>query len=90
MGSTSPLFAMFEAIISEPASPKPRASSEPIFIIAFSITIVSSWSTSSYCFASFSSLAIKGFLAIWLTLSIMRSRGASASSFANLKKYIFI
>ena len=41
IGLTSPLCAIFLARISEPASPKPRASKAPILIIAFSIRTVS-------------------------------------------------
>jgi len=41
IGSISPPLATFNAIISDPASPNPKARSAPILIIAFSIWIVS-------------------------------------------------
>ena len=41
IGSTSPEWAIFFAIIYEPASPKPSASNAPIFIIVCSRITVS-------------------------------------------------
>lgn len=65
MGSTSPDLAMLDAMISDPASPKPSASSYPILIMAFSMSIVSR--LSPYACLNYCSTATSGFLAILLT-----------------------
>lgn len=64
IGSTSPPLDMLEPIISDPASPNPKASRDPIFTIAFSIITVSYYSESSPSLTNFYSLAEIGFLAI--------------------------
>lgn len=85
IGSTSPDFYIFDPIISEPASPNPRANKTPILIIAFSIIIVSKFSPSSL--TNYYSLADIGFLAILFTLSNNLSIGRRAKSLASLEKY---
>lgn len=87
IGLRSPYWAMFLAMISLPASPKPRANSTPILVMAFSINKVSlvflpwvSWI--SYSFEE------RGLAAIWFTFLIILSIGLKAKSFISLLKYI--
>ena len=78
-----PDFAMFEAIISEPASPNPSANKVPIFMMAFSITTVSysSFPSADYVISiSFDSI---GFRAILFTNRIIFSIGYSANVVAS-------
>lgn len=84
IGSTSPLFAILLLIISDPASPKPSARSVPIFMIAFSINNVSSYSSPSY-FSKANSFAFSGSYAILFTLSIILSIGCKANSLASFE-----
>mmetsp|Transcript_2370 Transcript_2370/g.8711 ORF Transcript_2370/g.8711 Transcript_2370/m.8711 type:complete len:343 (-) Transcript_2370:586-1614(-) len=85
IGLSSPPLRMFSAMISAPASPKPTASSEQILVMEFSKIFVSNcWvgsfgSTSTFWRAS-------GFSLMSFTFFIMRSIGASTSSFASLLK----
>ena len=88
IGSTSPPLAMFYAMISDPASPKPRANNTPILMMAFSTTYASfSCPSASLTSLSFSPLALIGLRAILLTFSIIASTGSKISRFASLLKY---
>jgi hypothetical protein len=79
---TSPYLFILLAIISEPASPKPKASRVPILIMAFSIIIVSYYYSPS--FTSSYSLEDNGLFAIYITLSLILSIGPRAKSLASL------
>ena len=82
IGSTSPPLAILDPMISDPASPNPRANKKPIFTIAFSIITVSYYSPSSpspLSLTNFCSLAEIGFLAIAFTFSIILSIGPRAN-----------
>jgi hypothetical protein len=86
IGSTSPFLAILEPIISDPASPNPKAKRDPIFIMAFSIITVSYWSSPPSSLISSYSLAEIGFLAILFTLLIILSMGPKARSLASFVK----
>ena len=93
IGLSSPLLLIFLAMMAEPACPKPSARRRPIFMMAYSnvtvsrfiycpsfpfLPVSSSWICVKAPFSSkFSFAAIKGFLAIILTLAIISSIGLS-------------